>query len=190
MERSLYPALIEAMRRIVVLLFVAVLACVAVGFGLRSGSSAGSPSVTTDRPTHLPDRTVTITGSDFVPGQILHIPVTRPDEPMARGDGSGISPAWDSVQADESGDFVYNYPLNGLDGTYTVDVYPSRWGGPGSGDMLLASTTFVDGKYSLKSEAAKLTSYGRYCPPPADSCPLHSRLGDFWNCLTLDTKRR
>jgi len=131
------------MKRITVLLFVALLACVAVGLTALEGGRAAGPSVVTDKPDYTPGETVVITGTGFEPGVQYDIPVLRPDGTIAVGDGSGLL-GWDTVTADDVGSFTYEYVLDGIKGLYTVEVYLSRWGGQGSTDPLLASTTFTD----------------------------------------------
>jgi len=103
----------------------------------------GYPVISTDKQDYEPDEIVTIIGSGFDPYAVLDIPVIRPDDTIVKGDGS-FEPGWDTVVADELGEFTYYYVLNGIYGTYTVEVYPSPWGGPESGESPLATTTFTD----------------------------------------------
>ena len=63
--------------------------------------------------------------------------ITRPDGSVITGDGR-FTPGSDVVFTGEDGSLYYEYILNGIDGTYTVDVL-------GAGDIVLASTTFTDG---------------------------------------------
>ncbi len=112
------------------------------------GVSAANPTVTTDKPDYSPNETVIITGSGFSPNAYYDVPVIRPDGTIVKGDGS-FAPGWDTVLADASGSFVYLYQLDGITGTYTVQVYPLPWGGPGSGQTPVASTTFTDALSNL-----------------------------------------
>ncbi|HLB27299.1 MAG TPA: hypothetical protein VJN32_06585, partial [Dehalococcoidia bacterium] len=109
--------------------FAAFVLLLVVG-ALRIFTAGAAPQVTTDKQEYHPDETVIISGSGFLPWQVLDVEVIRPD-------GSGF----DTVTADASGAFTYLYPLNGVFGEYTVNVYDN-------GDTLhttvLASTTFLD----------------------------------------------
>jgi hypothetical protein len=109
----------------------------------RAGVEGPAPTVTTDKPDYEPGETAVITGSGFEPGVSYDIPVIRPDGSTVTGDGTE-TPGWDTVVADSTGGFVYQYQLNGIEGTYTVEVYPSPWGGPGSGQVPLGTATFSD----------------------------------------------
>jgi hypothetical protein len=101
------------------------------------------PQVTTDKPNYEPNETAIITGSGFEPGVCYDIPVTRPDESIITGDGTG-TPGWDTVTADSSGGLAYSYELDGLTGPYLVQVQASPWGGPDSPETPLATATFTD----------------------------------------------
>src|SRR3972149_7825801 len=119
---------------------------VALGLGLLSSGTPGSAhngAVTTDKADYAPDETVIVTGSGFGAGESLDIPVIRPNGSIVVGDGS-FADGWDAVVADGNGNFPYPYVLNGILGTYTVEVYPTPWGGPASGETPLANTTFTD----------------------------------------------
>src|SRR3990172_7326339 len=121
----------------------AILAIAAAVVALLVSDARAAPTVTTDKADYFSGEIVTITGSGYAPGEALDVPVIRPDGSIVKGNGSFIS-GWDTVIADSSGAFVYFYQLDGIAGTYTVKVFHSPWGGPGSGDALLASTTFTD----------------------------------------------
>ena len=97
----------------------------------------------TDKPDYDPNETAIITGFRFEHGVSYDIPVTRPDESIVTGDGTG-TPGWDTVTADSVGNFTYSYQLNGLTGPYVVEVHPSPWAGPGSSGTPLATATFTD----------------------------------------------
>ena len=125
-----------------------------------------APSVTTDKADYSPDETVIVTGSGFNNGDVLDVVITRPDASIIKGDGT-FTDGWDTVTAGPGGSFTYNYVLNGILGTYTVDVYSSPWNGPDSYDVPMATTTFTDfksvslsieaGAYSTNSLAVTLT---------------------------------
>ena len=94
------------MKRTVVLLFVALLACAAVGLTALEGRGAESPSVVPDKQDYSPLETVTITGSGFDPGVSYAIPVVRPDGFIVVGDGGGEL-GWDTtLPADDGGGFT------------------------------------------------------------------------------------
>src|SRR3972149_9940899 len=125
---------------------------VALGLGLLSSGTPGSAhngAVTTDKADYAPDETVIVTGSGFGAGESLDIPVIRPNGSIVVGDGS-FADGWDAVVADGNGNFPYPYVLNGILGTYTVEVYHTPWGGPASGETPLASTTFTDADIDFK----------------------------------------
>jgi hypothetical protein len=159
------------MKRIGIVLFTAMLACMAVGLTALQGGAAESPSVAPDKPEYTPSETAIITGSGFEPGTSYDIPVIRPDETIVRGDGSNGPPPWDTVIADDGGSFTYLYTLDGIEGGYTVEVYPSPWGGPGSPDVPLASTTFLDASIDLDQCANG--------PPGSELVPCEWQHGDL-----------
>ena len=102
-------------------------------FGLRSSTHAvcgpvdGGPGVVTDKEDYAPGETVIITGCalEAYEGQNLNLTITRPN---------GVVDAY--VVTVSSGAFTFNYLLNGIIGTYTVEVL--------DGASLLTSTTFTD----------------------------------------------
>lgn len=112
-----------------------------MGLSHSAGVRAES-SLTTDKADYAPEELVTVTGTGFTPGQSYAIPIVRPDNSIVYGDGSFIA-GWDTVTADESGAFTYNYQLDGIQGIYNVYVYPSSWTGDLS-ETPIASTTFTD----------------------------------------------
>ena len=123
------------MKRIVVLLFVALLACAAIGLiganhlGIRAVSGQeGVPTVTTDKRDYTPGETVRIDGTDFEAFCDLTVRITRPN--------TSVDPA--AVACDQWGSFVYYYALNGIEGEYLVQVVDGA-------DNVLATTTFWDG---------------------------------------------
>jgi hypothetical protein len=101
----------------------------------------GSPTVSPEKPDYSPGEAVTISGTGFDPGVSYDIPVIRPDGFIIVGDGGGEL-GWDTVTADDGGEFTYSYQLDGIEGLYTVEVYPSPWDGVRG--VPLASATFTD----------------------------------------------
>ncbi|NNL69772.1 MAG: DUF11 domain-containing protein, partial [Acidimicrobiia bacterium] len=106
-----------------------------------------------------PETDVYINGSGFASGAVLDIVVTRPDGSIIDGDRTdgydcpeGETACWDTLtdgaaldlDTTPDGNFIYKYDLNGIFGEYTVDVYASPWGGPGSADVPIASMVFTD----------------------------------------------
>ena len=133
------------MKRIVVLLFVGVMATLlfaayqSLGTSAQEGASCsptGAETVATDQPDYSPGETAHITGSGYASLCDVTVRVTRPDESVVTGDGSG-TPGSDIVSTDDEGNFAYDYILDGIEGSYTVDVL-------GQDDTILASTTFTD----------------------------------------------
>ena len=99
-----------------------------------------------------PDTVVYIHGSGFEPNKKYDIPVIRPDGTILKGSrahrpsypNGPSKPEWDSIRADDDGNFVYEYDLDGILGLYDVYVYESKWGGPGSDDVAVATVVFAD----------------------------------------------
>jgi len=104
-------------------------------------NTSGIPSVGTDKENYAPKETVTITGSGYECQVVLTVKVTRPDGSVVVGDGTFASGS-DSVVTDNDGAvvndgaFVYAYILDGIEGTYVVDVLHTD-------GTALASTTFT-----------------------------------------------
>ena len=95
------------------------------------------PTVWTDKVDYSPGETVIITGSGFDTNIEMMVRVTRPDNSVITGDGSG-SPGSDTVTTDSMGGFTYYYILDGIEGLYTVEIL--------CGDNVQATTTFTDSK--------------------------------------------
>jgi len=176
-EPSRGPANKRTAKRLL-LIVIATFSLLAFAFfglgGLRGALVAGEgtgPQVTTDKQDYEPFETAIITGTGFEAYALLDIPVIQPDGSIVKGDGTE-TPGWDTVEADEFGDFTYYYTVPGQEGTYTVEVYPSPWGGPGSGEELLATTTFTDSpRYTLAYRGADPDFYGTYFPPGPSQIP-------------------
>ena len=86
-----------------------------------------------------------VSGSGFAPSTNYDVPIIRPDGSIVKGGGAPFIPGWDTVLTDGSGDFTYNYKLNGVKGLYEVRVYASPWSGH-LNEIPLASVTFTDGE--------------------------------------------
>ncbi len=104
-----------------------------------------APTVTTDKPDYRPGETVIVSGDGFASSTNYDVPIIRPDGTIVKGGGAPFIPGWDTVTSDASGDFTYNYKLNGVEGLYEVRVYASPWSGDRT-EIPLASTTFTDGE--------------------------------------------
>ncbi|MDD1743997.1 MAG: hypothetical protein LUO85_05155, partial [Methanomassiliicoccales archaeon] len=116
----------------------------AVMIALPSGvvATSSNPVISTDKADYSPGETVIINGSGFVPNLLYDVAIIRPDGSIVKGDGTFTS-GWDAVPADASGNFTYNYRLDGVVGTYEIKVYDSPW----SGDIVaipLTTATFTD----------------------------------------------
>ena len=118
------------------LLFVLVALVMALGIAM-SAQSDMVPIVSTDKADYSPGESVIITGSGFDANIELMVRVTRPDNSVITGDGSG-TPGSDIVTTDSVGNFNYSYLLDGIEGLYKVEVLSS--------DNVLATTTFTDSK--------------------------------------------
>jgi hypothetical protein len=139
---------------------------VAAGMAIPAGESAYS--VTTDKDDYSSGETVHVTGTGFTAGGELTIKVIRPDDSVVTGDGS-FAPwptAYDAVTADGSGDFQYDYVLDGIDGEYLLQVLAGPW--DEDPDTVLATTTFTD---SGDIVSATLTYDGTTYPPDALTVP-------------------
>ncbi|UCH87013.1 MAG: thrombospondin type 3 repeat-containing protein, partial [Dehalococcoidia bacterium] len=165
---------LAARRPVAITVISILLLAVLIGVGTACMSvlaQGGGPQVTTDKQDYSPYETAIITGTGFEAYALLDIPVTQPDGTIVKGDGSE-EPGWDTVEADEFGEFTYYYLVPGQEGTYTVEVYASPWGGPGSSDPLLASTTFTDAPYYVVSyRAADPDTYSTHFPPAPPDIP-------------------
>ncbi|HMF82949.1 MAG TPA: hypothetical protein VKI01_06715, partial [Acidimicrobiia bacterium] len=98
--------------------------------------ATGVETVRTDRRDYSPGENVEVTGAGYRALCDLLIRVTRPDGSIVVGDGT-FQPGSDTVTTDDAGKFLYHYQLDGIAGTYTVDVL-------GRDDVVLATTTFTD----------------------------------------------
>ncbi len=123
---------------IAVVLFLATTLCLLV----TQVNAQTTPQVVTDKPDYLPNETVIITGSGFIPGEYA-VPVKRPNDDIVIWTGTTFESGWGNVSVTTDGTFTYNYVLDGILGTYTVRVYPKSWMGNWD-DTPLAFTTFTD----------------------------------------------
>jgi hypothetical protein len=98
--------------------------------------ATGSETVATDRDAYQPNETVYMSGSGYVGDCDVVVRVTRPDGSVVVGDGS-FAPGSDTVSIPTDGALAYQYILNGVTGTYLVEVI-------GAEEGILASTTFDD----------------------------------------------
>ncbi len=100
---------------------------------------SGTEAISTDKADYAPEETVTMRGTGFAADCDLMVRVTRPDGSIVTGDGSfGPWPtAYDAAIAEADGSFIFIYQLDGILGTYTIDVL-------GEADAVLATMTFTD----------------------------------------------
>ncbi|HJX05870.1 MAG TPA: hypothetical protein VJ461_04105, partial [Candidatus Nanoarchaeia archaeon] len=80
--------------------------------------------VCTELDDYSPESTVFVKGNWFAPETSLQVRVTRPDGSIVNGDGSFTEwvPESNTVATDEFGEFHYDYILDGIFGTYKVDI--------------------------------------------------------------------
>ena len=101
-----------------------------------------APVLDTDKADYFPSEVVTISGKGFAPNTDYDVAVIRPDGSIVKGDGT-FQAGWDTVHSDDAGAFVYQYQLDGIEGTYEAAAYASPW----SGDLEeapVATATFTD----------------------------------------------
>ena len=101
-----------------------------------------NPVLSTDKEDYSPEETVIISGTGFAPNAVYTIQVIRPDGSIVIGDGS-FTPGSDSVLTDASGNFTYNYILDGILGMYTVNAVDES-------GITIATTTFTDCSWIFK----------------------------------------
>lgn len=111
--------------------------------------SSGSPAVATDKQDYEPNETVVITGSGFECGVTVTVRVTRPDGSVVTGDGTDTAGS-DTVTIDDQGAFIYNYELDGIEGSYVVDVLDAD-------GAVRATTTFDDSPPTVAADSASVT---------------------------------
>ena len=105
-----------------------------------------SATLTTDKPDYAPTETVVISGSGFEANTGYTIIVSSTDEPAVTHT--------DSVTADDQGNFVYTYQL---DGTYRPNYLVEAFLAETfiTSTTLVASTSFTDSDTTFKSPAAE-----------------------------------
>ena len=117
----------------VILLFVTIIVLPALmsASTVHAQDSPPPPTIWTDKEDYSPVDTVIISGSGFNSNAIVWINVTRPPDSnnVIRTDGY-------EVRSDGSGSFTYNYALDGIFGTYTVEA---------TDGTNTKTTTFTDG---------------------------------------------
>ncbi|MEM2761097.1 MAG: Ig-like domain-containing protein [Nitrososphaerales archaeon] len=96
------------------------------------------PMVLTDQQDYAPGEIVEVTGLGFTQGISYDVVIIRPDGSIIKSDGT---PGFDSVVAGPDGTFIYYYNLDGIFGTYIVEIYEST---DISHSFILATTTFSD----------------------------------------------
>src|SRR3972149_674698 len=104
---------------------------------LYACTQTGAETVMTDKEDYAPEETVHVTGTGYAASCQVTVRVTRPDGSIVKGDGSFVSGS-DSVTISPTGDLAYDYILDGILGTYGVEVI-------GAAGPVLATTTFTDG---------------------------------------------
>jgi len=115
----------------VILLFVTIIVLPTLMSASTVHAQDSRPKILTDKEDYSPGDTVIISGSGFNFNAIIRITVTRPPDSsnVIRIDGPY------EVQSDSSGSFTYNYALDGILGTYTVEA---------TDGTNTATTTFTD----------------------------------------------
>ena len=115
---------------------LAVVALLAAMIAVPSAAFAANPMLVSDRTDYSPGDTATLTGSDWVPGEVVHI-VVNDDQSESWRLESGIADAAADPVVDASGGFTYAFTLP----TWFVAKYTATATGPVSGS---ATTTFTD----------------------------------------------
>src|SRR5437016_3590210 len=103
---------------------------------LLSAVPASLGTLTTDQADYHPEQTVTLSGDGFQANADLFVQVIRPDGSIVHGDGS-FTPGVDTVTTGPDGSFTFSYQLDGITGTYVVDVLDAN-------GSVLSETTFTD----------------------------------------------
>ncbi len=122
----------------------------APGVEAACSTSAFTPKIVTDHPDYYPSQTVTIDGCGFqaYASSSLPIRVTRPNSVVDSGTAS----------VNSSGNFTHYYVLDGILGTYLVEVLNAAQ------TQVLATTTFTDGSVNLDQCANGNPFFGdRHC---------------------------
>jgi hypothetical protein len=85
---------------------------------------ASAATVTTDKADYEPEEIVIVTGTGFSAGGSVLVEVTRPDGSIVHWDPvtQTFVPGGETVTADAAGGFVYDYVLDGVVGSYTVNA--------------------------------------------------------------------
>ncbi len=99
------------------------LICIIAGIG----TAMATPSIWTDKLDYSPEEIVIISGSGFTSDSQIALTITRPDNFVDQN----------NVIVDEQGNFIYNYQLDGIAGSYLVKALDSA-------NNILAETTFTD----------------------------------------------
>jgi len=102
-------------------------------------TATGNYAVCTDQADYSPELTVHITGTGFDSMSQLMVKITRPDGSIVTGDGTfgGWPSSYDSVQADIAGNFNFDYVLDGILGTYSIEILDAE-------NNVLATHSFTD----------------------------------------------
>ena len=121
-----------------------------------AAAQAPAPTLTTDKADYAPGEVVHLSGTGYEPGG----PVRRPGD-APHGDIVTIdplthvmTPGWHTVTADPDGNLVYDYQLNGVQGSYEARVYPASWTGDWS-ETPVASATFTDASSGIIDQCRK-----------------------------------
>jgi hypothetical protein len=129
-------------------------------------SATGNETVATGQEDYKPDETVDISGAGYGASCDVTVKVTRPNGSVVSGDGT--FEAWpkpyDTVSTEPDGTFTFDYILNGIQGEYLLEVL-------GDGDVVLASTTFLDGVSTVLEGAGdwSLAGTGSTCTSPENA---------------------
>ena len=116
-------------------------------------SATGGYTVCTDKEDYAPDSTVHISGAGFAASADLTLRVTLSDGSVVSGDGS-LEPwpkDYDSFFTDAEGAFQFDYILEGISGSYVVEVMDAE-------GVVLATHTFTDGRTIISATLDGATS--------------------------------
>jgi hypothetical protein len=84
-----------------------------IAYSITRANAEGTATIWTNKADYMPEEAVTIYGSGFLPDTEITGTVIRPTMPEATVD------SWATL-SDSAGNFIYEYQLDGITGTYTV----------------------------------------------------------------------
>ena len=176
------------MKKRIPIIFLVGILLIVVMIGTASAQQPVLPFITASQASYASGDVSVVMGYEFQPGQELAIKITGPDGSVLNSKGRKGS---DTVVTDSLGQFVYQYPLRGLHGNYSVEAVAVSTSGKGRSsattETIMAVTNFM-GHVNTDLELVVMPDVALYrsTPPPRGGDGLTDAIAGLCLVGTVD----